>query len=215
MSQETRKAKSNKQVSPSWRHEKPTPAKVTQPVHAQDVIQIVEEHVVAFQWSALDFHGRFIEVKRSWAKGKLTTPKNSQHRRVDMSRMFAETLASLQVTRKKQTLQQGWKELPSWVFISQIGTMLNPDNFRHRVWGKLLTKAGLRHIRVHDLRHTFASLLIQQCESLAYVKEQMGHHSIRITVNTYGHLVPGGNKAAVDRLDEPSVTSHIAHANPA
>jgi len=44
--------------------------------------------------------------------------------------------------------------------------------------------------------------LIQNGESLAYVKEQLGHHSIQITVDTYGHLVPGGNKAAVDRLDD-------------
>jgi len=47
------------------------------------------------------------------------------------------------------------------------------------------------------------SLLIQQGESLVYVKQQMGHHSIRVTVDTYGHLVPGGNRAAVDRLDTP------------
>jgi hypothetical protein len=47
----------------------------------------------------------------------------------------------------------------------------------------------------------FASLLIKNGESLAYVKEQMGHHFITITVDTCGHLVPGGNKAAVDRLD--------------
>ena len=64
-----------------------------------------------------------------------------------------------------------------------------------------MAKAGLRYIRVHDLRHTFASLLIQNGESMAYVKEQMGHHSITITVDTYGHLVRDGNKAAVDRLD--------------
>jgi integrase len=51
------------------------------------------------------------------------------------------------------------------------------------------------------LRHTFASLLIQNKESLAYVKEQMGHHSIQLTVDTYGHLVPGSNRAAVDALD--------------
>src|SRR5262249_24781499 len=56
---------------------------------------------VALQWSALDLHGRFIEVKRNWVKGKLTTPKSSRHRRVDMSRMQAETLTSLQVERKK------------------------------------------------------------------------------------------------------------------
>ncbi len=59
----------------------------------------------------------------------------------------------------------------------------------------------MRRLRVHDLRHTFASLLIQNGESLAYVKEQLGHASIKMTVDTYGHLVPGGNKQAVDRLD--------------
>ncbi len=61
---------------------------------------------------------------------------------------------------------------------------------------------GLRPVRFHDLRHTYASLLIQQGESLAYVKDQLGHHSIQITVDTFGHLVPGGNRRAVDRLDD-------------
>jgi hypothetical protein len=50
-------------------------------------------------------------------------------------------------------------------------------------------------------------LLIAQAESLAYVKDQMGNHSICVTVDTYGHLVPGGNKAAVDRLDDASDAS--------
>ena len=77
---------------------------------------------------------------------------------------------------------------------------IDPDNFRKRVWPKLLEKTKLRAIRIHDLRHTFASLLISQGESLAYVREQMGHHSIALTVDTYSHLVPGGNRAAVDRL---------------
>jgi len=54
----------------------------------------------------------------------------------------------------------------------------------------------------HDLRHTFASLLIGRGESLAYVKEQLGHSSIQITVDLYGHLVPGANRSAVDRLAE-------------
>ena len=54
------------------------------------------------------------------------------------------------------------------------------------------------------MRHTFASLLLQQGESLVYVKEQMGHASIQITVDCYGHLIPGGNKQAVDPLDSPA-----------
>jgi hypothetical protein len=65
-----------------------------------------------------------------------------------------------------------------------------------------LEKAELRRVRFHDLRHTFASLLIQNGESLAYVRDQLGHSSIQITVDTYGHLVPGANRQAVDRLDD-------------
>ena len=54
------------------------------------------------------------------------------------------------------------------------------------------------------MRHSFASWLIANGESLAYVKDQMGHHSIQITVDTYGHLVPGANRQAVNRLDDPN-----------
>jgi len=103
------------------------------------------------------------------------------------------------------------------MFTNEEGRPLDQANFHYRVWHKLLAKAGLRYIRVHDLRHTFASLLIQNGESLAYVKEQMGHLSIKITVDTYGHLVPRGNKAAVDKLDglenatvrNPDATNHM------
>jgi integrase len=69
---------------------------------------------------------------------------------------------------------------------------------------KALAKAGLRRIRIHDLRHTYASLLMQNGESPAYVRDQLGHHSIQVTVDIYGHLVLGGNKRAVDRLDDVS-----------
>jgi integrase len=61
-------------------------------------------------------------------------------------------------------------------------------------------KAKLRRVEFHDLRHTFASLLIQNGESLAYAKEQLGHSSIKVTVDVYGHLVPGANRQAVNRL---------------
>jgi len=57
-------------------------------------------------------------------------------------------------------------------------------------------------------RHTFCSRLIANGESLAYIKEQMGHSSIQVTVDLYGHLVPGSNKQAVDRLDEPVETAN-------
>jgi integrase len=64
-----------------------------------------------------------------------------------------------------------------------------------------LAKAGIRRIRLHDLRHTFGSLLIQNGASIVYVKEQMGHSSLQVTVDIYGHLIPGANVCFVDRLD--------------
>ena len=60
---------------------------------------------------------------------------------------------------------------------------------------------GLRQFRIHDLRHTYASLLIQAGASLAYVRDQLGHSSIQVTVDLYGHLVPSANVGWVDGLD--------------
>ena len=51
------------------------------------------------------------------------------------------------------------------------------------------------------MRPTFGSILIQHGASLAYVKDQMGHSSIQVTVDTYGHLIPGADVSWVDRLD--------------
>jgi hypothetical protein len=88
-----------------------------------------------------------------------------------------------------------------WVFPSPEGTILDRDNLYHRYFLPVLAKAGIRNIRLHDLRHTFGSLLIQAGASLTYVKEQMGHSSIQVTVDIYGHLIPGSDVAFVDRLD--------------
>jgi integrase len=86
--------------------------------------------------------------------------------------------------RWRRTLQARWLKkglpFPPWVFPSREGTALEERNVRH-VFTRLLRKVGLRQIRIHDLRHTFASLLLQQGESIVYVKEQLGHASIQIT----------------------------------
>ena len=157
---------------------------------------------LALKWEDIDFHGCFIEVRRSRRRGRLSTPKSNKGRRVDTSRQLRETLHVLLETRKEEAWRKGWEQVPEWVFCDEKGTMLNETTIRCSVFHSLLHRAGLRRIRLHDLRHTYASLLIQQGESLVYIKEQLGHHSIKITVDTYGHLVPGGNRQAVDRLDE-------------
>src|SRR5262249_16690561 len=99
-------------------------------------------------------------------------------------RQLTDTLKALLVERKRETLQNGWGEVPSLVFVSEQGTMLDGDNIRHRAFLTVLKGAGLRRIRIHDLRHTFASLLIQNGESLAYVKEQMRRGLPKLCVNS-------------------------------
>jgi hypothetical protein len=99
--------------------------------------------------------------------------------------------------------------MPDWVFPSREGTALEERNVRH-IFTRLLKRAGLRQIRIHDLRHTSASLLLQQGESIVYVRDQLGHSSIQITVDTYGHLIPGANRAAVDGLDDDTAAHAVA-----
>jgi hypothetical protein len=79
------------------------------------------------------------------------------------------------------------------------------------VFARLLKHAKLPgHFSPHCLRHTFASLLLQQGESAAYVQRQLGHASIKLTVDTYGKWLPIGNKAAVDRPDDASGSKVVA-----
>jgi integrase len=77
-----------------------------------------------------------------------------------------------------------------------------PTSWERRLWRPLFEDGEIPYRNQHMMRHAFASLLIQRGESLAYIKEQLGHSSIRITVDTYGHLIPGSNKRAVDSLDD-------------
>jgi integrase len=66
--------------------------------------------------------------------------------------------------------------VPEWVFINEAGNPVDPDNFRKRVWAKILSKAELSYFPTHSLRHTFASRLIQNGATLLYVQHAMGHH---------------------------------------
>jgi integrase len=171
---------------------------------------------LALQWGDIDWHGGFIGVGRGLRKGVLSSTKSKKSRRVDMSRQLKDTLRVLHETRKEQAWRNGWAEMPPWVFCTEDGRPTCDVTLRRDVLGPALHRAGLRAIRIHDLRHTFASLLLQQGESVTYVKEQMGHHSIQVTVDTYGHLVPGGNRQAVDRLDDRSeISPEATNRNPA
>ena len=168
--------------------------------------------LLALQWGDIDWQGRFLIVRRNIVGGLETSPKSHQRRRVDMSAQLYDTLLAWHRLQRKRWIKKG-KPLPPWVFASLEGTALEERNVRH-VFTRMLEKAELRQIRIHDLRHTFASLLLQQGESIVYVKEQLGHASIAITVDTYGHLIPGANRAAMDKLDDTPAQPSATPAQP-
>ena len=66
----------------------------------------------------------------------------------------------------------------------------------------LAAKAGVKSIRLHDGRHTHASLMLKQGIHPKIVQERLGHSSISVTLDTYSHVAPGMQEAAATRFDE-------------
>jgi hypothetical protein len=98
------------------------------------------------------------------------------------------------------------------VFASEHGTPLDGRNMIRVVFAPALKRSGLPRMRFHDLRHTFASLLIAQGAHVKYISEQLGHASVQITLDRYGHLFDQSyadesaklEKALADALDSMS-----------
>ncbi len=92
-----------------------------------------------------------------------------------------------------------WKD-SQFVFTTAIGTPLEPRNLE-RAFTEILSIAGLPHIRIHDLRHTAATLLLTQGVHPRVVMDLLGHSQIAVTMNTYSHVVPALRKDTADKMD--------------
>jgi integrase len=163
--------------------------------------------IVGLQWGDADFKGKFFILRRQFTRGRIEPTKTGKTHRVDMSDALAAELQALKKRRQAEFLAKGSNEVPKWIFCNKEGNPLDYYNLKRRHFEKCLEHAGLRRIRFHDLRHTYATLLLMQGESPVYVKEQLGHSSIKVTVDIYGHWIPGANRAAVNRLPTLKSTS--------
>jgi integrase len=85
------------------------------------------------------------------------------------------------------------------VATTPVGTPVDPRN-DYRQFQKLLARAGLPSVRLHDLRHTAASLLLAQNVPARVVMEILGHSQIALTMNTYSHVAPEVSREAADRI---------------
>lgn len=157
---------------------------------------------LALQLGDIDFNGRFINVQRGLSRGRIETPKSGKSRRVDMTLQLADALNVQIAENNKKGMRLGLGGPPEYLFTNEKGGFIDLNNWRRRVFNNALKKAGLRKIRVHDLRHTYATLRIAKGDSILDTSNQLGHHSVKLTLDTYSHWLPGKSKAEVDELDD-------------
>jgi len=165
--------------------------------------------VIAMKWQNLDWKQGQYFVKESWARpqagrpGYFKAPKTpSSVAPVDLTPNCLNALRAHRKRQAEQILKAGESyQDHDLIFATAKGTLLSDGSVVRRVYNPILTEAKLRRIRIHDLRHTCASLMIAQNENPKYIQKQMRHASIQITFDTYGHLFPDANREASQRLD--------------
>ncbi|HVT79041.1 MAG TPA: tyrosine-type recombinase/integrase [Phycisphaerae bacterium] len=167
--------------------------------------------LLGLAWEDIDMERRVLTITRSFTHGRFETPKSGKHRVVEMSDQLTDGLSTHKGMLRKQ-FEEGLpvctvpkaispRQSVHLVFPNKAGMPMDGDNLRHRVFREVTKELQLGQMRIHDIRHTFASLLLQQNAPLHYVKEKMGHASITTTVDIYGHLIPGLHREAINGLD--------------
>jgi integrase len=167
-----------------------------------------EGELLGLKWADLDWVTRQVKVQRQlqWISGQglvFSEPKSIAGRRV-----IVVGTATIEKLREHHQRQQ-WERLAAgdrWVendliFATTIGT---PSNWRslYRSFKKLLQTSNLPNIRFHDLRHTAATLMLQQGINPKIVQERLGHSQISLTLNTYSHVLPNMQEEAAEKLDQ-------------
>lgn len=140
--------------------------------------------VLGLSWEDLHLEQKMLSVTRTLIKDRDNQPVFSEPKtRAGRRNVFLDA-ATVEVLRQwPRHLGTGL------VFYEEEGDPINPNNFTWR-FNRLVKKAGLPHIRLHDLRHTHATLALQAGVHPKVVQERLGHSSIAVTLNTYSHVIP-------------------------
>lgn len=155
--------------------------------------------LLGLKWSDVDLENGRVSIRRTLTRidnGKrvaLGDPKTNRSRRT--VRLTPQATEALREHLERQLTQMDTLgdlyDDQGLVFASEAGTPINPSNLRQRSFAPLLKRAGLPHIRFHDLRHTCATLLLSKGVHPKFVQELLGHASVAITMDTYSHVLPG------------------------
>jgi integrase len=157
----------------------------------------------ALYTSDIDWKRGRLHIQRTLARGgRLEPPKDHEGRDVKMSPALAAALrAHLEAMDLEGQMNKWTPEQRRLVFPNTVGGTVRYSKFLETVWKPLLKKAGLAHRRYHSTRHSYATWLLSDGADIRWVSQQLGHSSISITVDIYGHLQPDRHEAAVEGLD--------------
>ena len=144
-------------------------------------------------WNSINWVKGKIKINKNYTHGRVGTPKTNKIRYVDMSNELAKVL-------KEWRLACPHSEL-DLVFPNNEGLHQDAHNMIKRRFKPALNRAGIEEIRFHDLRHTYASLLLVNGVPIKYVQRQSGHASITMTMDLYTHLLPEVNDKCVNLLN--------------
>lgn len=161
--------------------------------------------ILGLKWADIDFDNRVIQVNRTltWIGGNpvFQEPKTDRSRRtVALPVQAIQALRAHRANQAHERLLMGASyEDSDLVFARPDGRPVYTRTFDD-AWYRALQRADVPRIRFHDLRHTHASLLLQQGVHPKIVSERLGHSTVSITLDTYSHVIPGLQQQAVDEF---------------
>ena len=149
--------------------------------------------ILGLKWTDIDWINGQVHVNRTYNHFAFYDPKSqASKRKVDVPPQTLKQLKKWRLACIKSDLDL--------IFPNENGKPLSALNMFNRKFIPTLKKARLKKIRFHDLRHTYASIQIDLEANPKYIQSQMGHSSIRITLDTYGHLMKEVNQEAAVKL---------------
>jgi integrase len=157
---------------------------------------------IAAQATDIDWQARTLRIERALSHGRLGPTKTGEERTVDLSPEVIAALRKLLAYNAHRALAEG-SAVPPWIFCTSTGTPLDESQLRKR-FARVLKKAGLPHFRLYDLRHTFATRLLNRGVPITYVAAQLGHKKPTTTLQWYAHALPTATARYVDQLDDRS-----------
>jgi len=166
-----------------------------------------QAELLGLRWGDINLDLLSISVAQTlYKRGGITEfkePKTSHsRRRVAMTQKLAVFLREYKAERESLCLHLGqMPSLDNLVFANVEGKPIDPCVLSHN-FRRIAARAGLGNVRFHDLRHTFASLMLLRGAKAKVISEALGHASVAFTMDTYSHIIEGMQEDAMALLDE-------------